>query len=263
MHMTEETKEKKRGGVSRRRFIINSGAAIIGGGNADAFLPSESSVEKQSKATKEAAKQAPTSFPVSKVYLVYDSSKCVNCATCMLACSTVHEGKESYSLSRIQMLVNTYNKFPDDIEIFVCRQCVIPACVQACPTGACHIDTANGNVRVIDETKCTGSRHCLESCPFVPHRIIWNHEIKKSSMCDLCIKTPYWSEKGGPDGKQACVEVCPHKALKVVKEVPLQTGEMGYNVDLKSAHYLDIIGKSQEDAAKDYLKDNPGWWPVK
>lgn len=261
--MTEEIKEKgPEGGVSRRRFIIDSGAVIVGG-NVGALFPRESVAEEEAEPNTEAAKQAPTDFPISKAYLVHDSTKCTNCATCMLACSTVHEGKASYSLSRIQMLLNTYEKFPDDIDLFACRQCVTPACVQACPTGACHIDTANGNIRLIDEAKCIGARECLKACPYIPHRIIWNPEKMKCTMCDLCVNTPYWNDKGGPDGKQACVEVCHHKALKVIKEVPLQTGNAGYDVDLKSAHYLDIITKSQKDAAKDYLKDNPGWWPVK
>jgi hypothetical protein len=50
--------------------------------------------------------------------------------------------------------------------------------------------------------------------------------------CDLCIDTPYWSKKGGPDGQQACVSVCPAKALKLVHEPPPQTDVNGYDVDM-------------------------------
>ena len=260
MYMTEETEKKGAGGgVSRRNFIISSGAVIVGGAVGAIGLTScEPKVVE-----KEVIKEVPQVFPASTAYLVYDSTKCVNCATCMMACSTVHQGVASYSLSRIQMLLNTFGKFPDDLDHFVCRQCATPACVQACPTGACHVDTARGNVRVIDQSKCIGCQSCLKACPFRPHRIIWNADKKVCTKCDLCINTPYWNETGGPDYKQACVEVCPHKAIKLVKEAPPATDNTGYNVDLKSQHYLDIITKTQADAAKDYLKDNPSWWPVK
>jgi Fe-S-cluster-containing dehydrogenase component len=39
--------------------------------------------------------------------------------------------------------------FPNDIMGFTCHQCDDPKCVENCPTEACHIDTKNGNVRVI------------------------------------------------------------------------------------------------------------------
>ena len=40
---------------------------------------------------------------------------------------------------------------------------------------------------------------------------IWNAEKQVAFKCDLCLNTPYWSEQGGPFGKQACVETCPTK----------------------------------------------------
>jgi protein NrfC len=94
------------------------------------------------------------------------------------------------------------------------------------------VDTANGNVRLIDETKCIGCRTCIAACPHKPHRTIWNPVKRKSTKCDLCVNAPYWSEKGGPTGKPACVEICPAKALKLVHEAPSQLDISGYDVDL-------------------------------
>ena len=48
----------------------------------------------------------------------------------------------------------------------VCRQCVTPVCVENCPVGAAYIDTANGNVRRIDEEKCIGCGLCVSVCHF-------------------------------------------------------------------------------------------------
>ena len=64
--------------------------------------------------------------------------------------------------------------------------------------------------------------------------------VKKSSKCDLCLETPYWNEKGGPLGKQACVEACPMKAIKFVTETPNQEETDGYNVNLRNDHWLKL-----------------------
>jgi hypothetical protein len=43
---------------------------------------------------------------------------------------------------------------------------------------------------------------------------------KKSTKYDLRANAPFWSKQGGQGGNQACVESCPVKALKLVKEAP-------------------------------------------
>jgi Fe-S-cluster-containing dehydrogenase component len=151
----------------------------------------------------------------------------------MMACSLVHEGEANLSLARIQVMQNILRYWPDDIKIVQCRQCANPLCVKACPTGAIYIDTANGNVRVIDERECNGCKLCIDACPFLPQRIIWDPVAGKATKCDLCLDTPYWDETGGPGGKQACVEVCPQKAIKFTTEVPNQRDDAGYDVNLR------------------------------
>ena len=90
--------------------------------------------------------------------------------------------------------------------------------VENCPTGACHVDTGHGNVRIIDALKCDGCGECIDACPFVPQMPIWNHEKKVAMKCDLCLNTPHWDESGGPEGKQACIEVCPTEAIRLVEK---------------------------------------------
>jgi Fe-S-cluster-containing dehydrogenase component len=94
------------------------------------------------------------------------------------------------------------------------------------------VDTANGNVRVIDPEVCVGCKTCIESCPQRPHRTVWNPVKSIAMKCDLCIDTPFWKHKGGPDGEQACVIGCPAKALKLVHEQPSQKDVNGYDVDM-------------------------------
>jgi protein NrfC len=173
-------------------------------------------------------------YPVAAAYLVVDTKKCDGCCSCMVACSLVHEGEGNYSLSRIQVAQDAFARYPEDLQLSQCRQCSTPLCVQNCPSGACHIEAESGHVRMIDQTKCVGCRTCLSACPFIPHRPIWNAAKGKSSKCDLCLKASFWSEQGGPNGKQACVEVCPMRAIKLVRETPPQKGNTGYDVNLRN-----------------------------
>jgi protein NrfC len=220
-------------GLSRRDFLVTGGAvaanALIAASPAKAIASPPSAA-------------AGTSYPESKGYLVYDSKKCTGCTTCMLACSLVHYGVQNLSRSRIQIMQDSFGRFPNDIKIAVCRQCKVPVCVQNCPVGAAFVDTENGNVRRMDSDKCIGCGTCLEMCPQQPHRPVWV-EIDgewKSSKCDLCIDSPYWNEKGGPSGKQACVEACPMTAIRFVSEMPDQKETEGYDVNLRNDHWINL-----------------------
>jgi protein NrfC len=89
--------------------------------------------------------------------LLIDTKKCQGCMTCMLACSLVHEGKENLSLSRIQVVQSSFEKYPDDIETRFSESCDLcletpywneqggvegkQACVEACPVGAVRLST--------------------------------------------------------------------------------------------------------------------------
>ncbi len=227
--MTESKKdESNKESVSRRDFL-KSGSAAIAAGALGVYASGSPSTALANPDPVEAP-----SYEPSTGYIVWDSRLCLGCQSCMYACSLTHEGVASPSLSRIQIIRDapSFTEYPYDITMSVCRQCVTPLCVQNCPTGACHVDTENGNVRVIDPDECIGCGTCIESCPQRPHRTVWNPEKDISMKCDLCLDTPYWSKKGGPDGQQACVSICPAKALKLVSEPPLQTDVNGYDVDL-------------------------------
>jgi protein NrfC len=232
---SEQAAAKKK--FSRRDFLVSSGTIVA----VDALIattPASAAVAATTSPSPAAAKE---SYPASQGYLVYDSKKCAGCTTCMLACSLTHYGVQSLSLSRIQIMQDSFGKFPYDVKMAPCRQCKAPVCVESCPVGAAYVDKANGNVRRIDSKKCIGCKTCIKMCPQQPHRTVWNHEIKKSSKCDLCIDTAaFWNEKGGPGGKQACVESCPMKAIKFVAEMPNQEETDGYDVNLRNDHWLNL-----------------------
>jgi protein NrfC len=173
--------------------------------------------------------------PASRGYLLVDPKKCQGCANCMAACSLVHHGAVSLSLARIQTVHNPLGRFPHDAVVAQCRQCVEPACLSACPSGALHVDEQHGHVRTVDQQKCIGCMECIAACPHLPARAIWNHESEVAEKCDLCADAPFWEQEGGPAGKKACVEICPMHAIAFTDEIPVQTGDAGYLVNLRGA----------------------------
>ena len=219
--------------VSRREFLIGSGA-IVAGFMVPVSVGNEASAEKLVAEPVVLENLAPSSLPAASTsYLVVDSKKCSGCLTCMFTCSTVHEGVASLSASRIQITQNSLQPFPYDLAMNQCRQCTDPLCVNNCPTGACQVDAKNGNVRLIDQAKCIGCQTCLKMCPHPAHRAIWDAASKKATKCDLCTNTPYFNKPDSSKPQQACVLVCPMDAISVVKQVPDQTDDRGYDVNLR------------------------------
>jgi protein NrfC len=207
-----EKKEQTDSSFSRRDFIKHSGMAVIG----VYVLGCDMQSKKQALG-----------------FLLLDMKKCQGCISCMLACSLAHEGVENPSLSRIQVLQNPYGKWPNDITVVQCRQCVEPACAAACPADALKRDAQYDNILTVDIEKCIGCKKCINACPYPPSRAIWNYEGGHSQKCDLCANTPHWNAKGGLDGKKACVEVCPVRAIVFTPVLPSQEGDEGYNVNLR------------------------------
>ena len=218
--------ENKGNAVLRRDFL--TGAAVAAG--ALASVAGGAAVAEAAQA----AQAAQGRIEPSTGYLVYDSRLCFGCQSCMYACALTHEGVANPSLARIQIIRDApgFTRYPHDVVIAVCRHCVAPVCVQSCPVGACYVDAANGNIRRIDEAKCIGCQMCINSCPHRPRRTIWNPAKRKATKCDLCVDSPHWSEEGGPEGKQACVESCAARALRLVRETPPQKDVSGYDVNL-------------------------------
>lgn len=240
-HRKDCNKENDHEMFSRRDFMKYTGTIIFVMGSGG-YLYAEKSPGNPIKIDEKGM-----GIPPSGGYLLVDTRKCQGCMSCMLACTLVHEGVENPSLSRIQIIQNPFESFPDDVTIEQCRQCVEPACVEACPENALSVNADYGNVRMIDKTKCTGCGECVEACPYTPSRpvVAADEEFnadKKGRKCDLCANTPYhWDEAGGgPDGKQACVEVCPVGAIKFTSEIPVQKGDEGYKVNLRGSAWQQL-----------------------
>jgi protein NrfC len=214
----KDEKSSSSGKLTRRQFLVGTGAL-----GAAILLPGQ-------------LLAIPNTIPDSEGFLVVDLKKCQGCGTCMMACALAHSGVASYSLSRIQILQDSFADWPDDVFMAICRQCEDAPCVSVCPVRPIRANKANskqGNVRMIDQELCIGCKLCLTRCPYTPSRIQWNAELKKSQKCDLCVDTPYLAEKGGPGNTQVCVKVCPVNAIAFTTKMPDQGSESSYVVNLR------------------------------
>lgn len=222
------------GSISRRRFLAIAGTVAVG-----VSLGGCDKTEKEASRFLKKEDLGPDALP-AEGYLLVDKKKCQGCVSCMMACSLVHHGVVNLSLSRIQIMQNSFVPYPDDITISQCRQCVEPACVEACPEGALFIDKANGNIRRVEISKCVGCKSCMEACPYAPARAIWNVAEENVQKCDLCLNTPHWDEKGGIGGKQACLSICPVGAITFTHKIPVQEGDRGYNANLRGKAWASM-----------------------
>jgi len=230
---------------SRRRFLKISGSTAltfgIGGlgslGCTDESDPNSTTDDLD--ITPDGGGDIVIAIEASQGFLLVDAKKCQGCLSCMLACSLCNEGVENLSKARLQIMQNSFEKWPDDLSMAACRQCTDPKCLHACPYNAINAKVENGFVRTIDEATCVGCGQCVTACPYMPTRpmVYPNAETEKnhSNKCELCLNAPYHfaDEGGGPNGKQACIEVCPVGAIAFTSEEPVQDGDDGYQVNLR------------------------------
>ena len=150
--------------------------------------------------------------------IFYDQSRCNGCKTCQMACKDYHDlpAERSYNHVIEYEATKGWKAGADGISVpqglqsyFValsCNHCDDPACVKACPTGACAKDEATGIVS-IDQDKCSGAGVCVTQCPYsIP---VMNEETKKGEKCDGC------KDRVAEGLMPFCVEACPQRALAI------------------------------------------------
>ena len=139
--------------------------------------------------------------------ILYDSTLCVGCQVCMVACKKANNMPIEFSgsqrqwdnpvdlssetLNIIKVYENGTHKVKDseiDGYAFVkrhCMHCVDPACVSACPASAMTKDAKTGVV-TYNKDACIGCRYCQVACPFDIPKFEWDNPFPKIVKCQLC-----------------------------------------------------------------------------
>jgi formate dehydrogenase beta subunit len=161
------------------------------------------------------------SGPVQVAKLI-DTTTCIGCKACELACQEWND--HSFSISDFGGTYQTtpdlkfdfwnlikFNEFEREdgslswhMAKYQCMHCVDPGCLRACPAPGAIFIRDNGIVD-FDESKCIGCGYCITGCPFdVPRQ---HPKSKKVFKCTLC------SDRTATGLQPACIKACPTSCL--------------------------------------------------
>ncbi len=140
------------------------------------------------------------SFKKEKWAMIIDSSRCMGCFSCMIACKY-----QSYTVKgkfNTRIVEKEEGLFPDaslSNTPELCRQCHDPACLKVCGNNAISIDPSG--IILTDWNKCDGNGACISACPYDAR--FHDHRFgKRSDKCDFC------ANRIALGLEPACVENC-------------------------------------------------------
>ena len=149
-------------------------------------------------------------------FIIADSSKCIGCRTCEVACAVSHQEAQDCAALTPQTFLPRIHviKGVNVSTATMCRQCEDAPCANVCPNGA--INREHGFVNVMQE-RCIGCKTCVVACPYGAMEVVVRPVVRNSgaglnvmaekaeaNKCDLC-----HTRAAGP----ACIEACPTNAI--------------------------------------------------
>ncbi|PHS03233.1 MAG: molybdopterin oxidoreductase [Blastopirellula sp.] len=136
-----------------------------------------------------------------------DLDSCSGCKACVTACHTLNGLDEDETWRDVGMMCGGTSQQPAMQHVTTaCHHCVEPACMIACPVDAYVKDEVTGIVKHLDD-QCIGCKYCTLACPYeVPK---YNHKKGIVRKCDMC------TTRLSNDEAPACVQACPHEAIRI------------------------------------------------
>jgi formate dehydrogenase iron-sulfur subunit len=194
------------------------------------------------------ARSATTTVPPSvrqqeEVAKLIDTTKCIGCKACQVACSEWNElrdevghnhgtydnphdlSAETWTLMRFTEHENTAGNLEWLIRKDGCMHCADPGCLKACPSPGAIVKLSNGIVD-FNQDHCIGCGYCITGCPFDVPRI--SQKDHKAYKCTLC------SDRVAVGLEPACVKTCPTGAIVFGSKEDMKEHAAERIVDLKS-----------------------------
>jgi len=147
-----------------------------------------------------------------------DTTRCINCKTCEIACKDMNGAAVGQKLRRVRTFEGGEYPRPFVCNLsMACNHCEQPKCVEVCPAGAYRKREQDGIV-VHDPEKCIGCRYCTWTCPYAAPQ--YSEAEGRVMKCNLCV------ERIDAGEQPACVEACPTRAIEVgrMEEVEARPG---------------------------------------
>ena len=187
---------------ARRSFL--KGVACAGASIAGSALPAVASQEKPKA-------------PEDAVGMLYDTTLCIGCKTCVVACHEANGLKPDNRANALydaptdlnERTKNIIKLYKDDNQrSYVerqCMHCIDPSCATACMIGS--LQKREHGIVTWDPNRCIGCRYCQMACPYHIPKFEWSQTAPKIIKCEMCNHLI-------AEGKEpACCEVCPRGAV--------------------------------------------------
>ena len=183
------------------------------------------------------------SCQVAAVAKLIDTSKCIGCKACQVACMEWNDTRDevghnvgvydnpadltdkSWTIMRFAEYENPVGDLEWLIRKDGCMHCEDPGCLKACPSPGAIVQYTNGIVDFHEEN-CIGCGYCVTGCPFDVPRI--SEKDKKAYKCTLC------SDRVAVGQEPACAKTCPTGAIVFGTKEDMQHHAEERIEDLKS-----------------------------
>jgi anaerobic dimethyl sulfoxide reductase subunit B len=145
--------------------------------------------------------------PGGQIAFLVDTTRCINCKTCEVACKDANAVGIGVRLRRVRTFEG--GAFPHVVAYNIsmaCNHCEDPVCVSGCPARA-YTKRPDTGIVVHDPDRCIGCRYCTWLCPYGAPQ--YDESIGKVRKCDFC-EDEFQNERS-----PACVAACPTRAIQI------------------------------------------------
>ena len=157
--------------------------------------------------------------------LVINVNLCNGCYNCQIVCKDEHVGNDWTPIAKPQpdtgqfwtkieeIVRGTVPKVKISYMHHICQHCDEAPCINACQVKAIY--KRDDGIVIIDPEKCTGSRLCIDACPYKV--IYFNWDLNIAQKCTFCA---HLLDKGWKEPR--CVDACPTGAFTFGEEEDLK-----------------------------------------